>query len=321
MLINCVVYEGGSRLKDIGLTESANWLGRPERFVWVALRDPTDAELSQMQSQFRLHDLAIEDARKGHQRPKVEEYEDYLFAVLHLLDYRDGEVRVGEIAVFVGCDFVLSVRRHSEQGFLGVRARAEREPHLLAYGPGYVFYALADAIVDRYFPVVDALESELEEIERTMFGRSDARQNIEKLYALKHKAAVVRHAVLPLLDAFGKLFGGRVPSVIGKTEEYFRDVHDHLLRINAALDTLRETISTAIQVNLSMVTIEQSDIAKRLAAWAAIFAVLTALAGIWGMNFEHMPELHWRYGYVAALAIMVLAAVILFRRFRRLGWL
>lgn len=321
MLINCVVYEGGSRLKDIPLSESAHWLGKEGRFVWVALCDPTPDEMAQMQRQFNLHELAVEDASKGHQRPKIEEYDECLFAVLHLLDCVDGEVKVGEVAIFVGKDFVLSVRRNSDRGFLGVRARSEREPHLLAAGPGYVFYALADAVVDRYFPVVDALESELENIEKTMFGKSDARENIEKLYDLKYKAGIVRHAVMPLVDAFSKLFGGRVPSAVGKTEDYFRDIHDHLLRIAAALDTLRETIATAIQVNLSMVTIEQSDIAKKLAAWAAIFGVLTALVGIWGMNFEVMPELHWRYGYPVALVVMAAAAVILWRRFRRLGWL
>ena len=321
MLLNCVVYENGVRLRDIAMHEIAQHLGMPERFVWVALQDATEDELTCMQQQFELHELAVEDARHGHQRPKIEEYEDTLFTVLHLVRYQDGELQVGEIDVFVGRDFVLSVRSKSEQRFLGVRSRAEREPHLLKFGPGYVLYALADAVVDRYFPVVDALESELEDIERTMFSNQAARQNIERLYALKHKATELRHAVLPLIDAFGKLYGGRVPAFIVEIEDYFRDVHDHLLRVNGAIDTLRETIATAIQVNLSMVTIEQSDVGKRLAAWAAIFAVLTTLAGIWGMNFEHMPELQWKYGYPAVLALMATAAIVLYRRFRRLGWL
>ena len=321
MLINCVVYENGVRLRDIGMGEISQWLGQPGRFVWVALQDATEEELACMQQQFGLHELAVEDARHGHQRPKIEEYEDTLFMVMHLVSYQGGEVQVGEVDVFVGRDFVLSVRSKSEQRFLGVRSRAEREPHLLKHGPGYVLYALADAIVDRYFPVVDALESELEDIERSMFANQAARANIEQLYALKHKATELRHAVLPLIDAFGKLFGGRVPAFVAEIEDYFRDVHDHLLRVNGTIDTLRDTIATAIQVNLSMVTIEQSDIGKRLAAWAAIFAVLTTLAGIWGMNFEHMPELKWKYGYPMVLTTMVIAAAVLYRRFRRLGWL
>lgn len=321
MLINCVVYENGRRLRDIPVEEIPQALGRPDAFVWVALRDADATELNRMQACFGLHELAVEDARKGHQRAKIEEYDETLFAVLHLVDYRDGELRVGELHVFVGRDFVLSVRADSEQSFLGVRARSEREPHLLRHGSGFVFYALADAVVDRYFPVLDALENELEAIERTMFEQQAARDTIRNLYALKHKASVLRHAVAPLADSFGKLFGGRVPQVAEQTEDYFRDVHDHLLRINGAIDTLRETIATAIQVNLSMVAIDQSDVSKRLAAWAAIFAVMTALAGIWGMNFEHMPELKWKYGYPAALATMAAAIAYLYRRFRRAGWL
>ena len=329
MLINCAVYQRGVRLQDIGPDAIPQWLGRPECFVWVALHDPDQAELQAMQERFGLHDLAVEDVLHGHQRPKVEEYGDTLFAVLHLVEYRDCgpddwrecEPDVGEIDMFVGPDFVLSVRSRSQRGFLGVRARCEREPHLLALGPGYVFYALADAVVDRYFPVVDALETELEAIEERIFVRGAERDNLQRLYALKRKAVVLRHAVLPLLDAVGKLFGGRVPAVAVQTQDYFRDVHDHLLRIGSATDSLRETLATAIQVNLAMVTIDQSDVSRRLAAWAAIFAVMTALAGIWGMNFEHMPELGWRYGYPAALATMAVAAIWVYRRFRRLGWI
>jgi magnesium transporter len=274
-----------------------------------------------MQTQFGLHELAVEDARNGHQRPKVEEYDDVLFAALRLVDYAEGRITLGEVDVFVGKDFVLSVRSQSEWGLLGIRARAEREPHLLRQGAGYVFYAICDAIVDRYFPVVDALETELETLEGVMFDNGDPRENVRKLYEIKHKVGDLRHAVLPLVDAFSRLHGGRVPAVVESIGDYMRDVHDHLIRINGAIDTLRETIATAIQVNLSMVTIEQSEVGKSLAAWAAIFAVVTALAGVWGMNFEHMPELKWHYGYAAALGLMAAAGTFLYWRFRKLGWL
>ena len=181
---------------------------------------------------------------------------------------------------------MLSIRNRSQQGFLGVRERAEREPQLLRHGAGFVFYALMDAVVDRYFPIIDALETELEAIEAQIFERGTARANIEQLYALKQRIMTVRHAVAPLLEATGKLTLGRVPQVCQTSREYFRDVYDHLVRINATLDTLRETIGTGIQVNLSLVTIEESETTKRLAAWAGIFAVATALVGVWGMNFE-----------------------------------
>lgn len=321
MLINCVAYREGRRLADLSVAEISDYLESPDCFVWVALRDATDDEITQMAHEFSLHELAVEDARKGHQRPKVEEYGEMVFAVMQLPELEGGELRVGEVAVFVGRNFVLSVRNGSQHDFLGVRQRCESEPHLLNHGAGFVFYALMDAVVDRYFPLLDTLETELETIEGRIFDRGSARANIERLYELKRKCTVLRHAVAPLLEAVGKLYGGRVPHVCRDTGEYFRDVYDHLGRINASIDTMRETIATAIQVNLSMVTIEESETTKRLAAWAGIFAVATAFAGIWGMNFDGMPELHWRFGYPVALLVIATACVFLYRRFKRAGWL
>ncbi len=322
MLINCAAYEDGTKLADLPVDQISEYLQRPGCFVWVALRDSTDAELTQMQLEFGLHDLAVEDARHGHQRPKIEEYGDIVFAVMHSVEFSPtDELVVGEVCVFVGPNFVLSVRNRSHQGFLGVRARAEREPHLLKHGSGFVFYALMDAVVDRYFPIIDALETDLEGVEEQIFERGTARQNIERLYGLKQKIGVVKHAVTPLMDAASKLTSGRVPAVCAGNRDYFRDVYDHLTRMNASLDALRDTIGTAIQVNLSMVTIEESEVTKRLAAWAGIFAVATAFAGIWGMNFEHMPELKWAWGYPAAVGLIAATCGLLYHRFRRAGWL
>jgi magnesium transporter len=321
MLINCVAYQDGRKLADIAIDQIGDWVKRPDCFVWVALRDATDAELAQMQEEFGLHELAVEDASHGHQRPKIEEYGDTVFVVMRLLEPDGAELNAGEVAVFVGPNFVLSARSRSSQSFMGVRERCEREPHLLRHGAGFVFYALMDAVVDRYFPLLDAIETEFDAIETQIFTPRAARTNIERLYALKRRATVLRHAVAPLLEVASKLHGGRVPAVCMSTQEYFRDVHDHLTRINGSIDAIRETIATAIQVNLSMVTIEESETTKRLAAWAAIFAVSTALAGIWGMNFEHMPELKWAFGYPMALGIIACAATLLYWRFRRAGWL
>lgn len=321
MLINCVAYQDGQKLADIDIANISDWLAKLDCFIWVAMRDASMQELEAMQEEFDLHPLAIEDAARGHQRPKIEEYGETVFIVMQLLEMHEGEVQVGEVAVFVGRNFVLSVRRSSQQNFLGVRERCEREPELLKQGAGFVSYALMDAVVDRYFPLVDALEVELEEIEAEIFERGAARSNIERLYALKHRTATLRHAVVPLLEVVGKLHGGRVPAVCMASQEYFRDVHDHLARINGAIDTIRDTIATAIQVNLSLVTIEESEVTKRLAAWAAIFAVSTALAGIWGMNFEVMPELKWKYGYPMALFVIGSMVGFLYWRFRRRGWL
>ena len=321
MLINCAVYQEGQKLSDIPVEDISNWLAKPDCLTWVALRDASLAEMTQMQEEFNLHPLAIEDATHGHQRPKIEEYGDIVFVVMHLLEVHQDEILVGEVAIFVGPNFVLSVRNGSKQDFLGVRERCEREPELLKLGSGFVSYALMDAVVDRYFPLVEALESDLEDVEAQIFERGSARWNIERLYALKHRSSMLRHAVVPLLEVVGKLHGGRVPAVCMNSQDYFRDVHDHLARINGALDTIRDTITTAIQVNLSLVTIEESEVTKRLAAWAAIFAVSTALAGIWGMNFDFMPELKWKYGYPMALGVIGSIVSILYWRFRRLGWL
>ncbi|MBL8348287.1 MAG: magnesium and cobalt transport protein CorA [Rubrivivax sp.] len=321
MLINCVAYQEGRKLADIPVEEIGATLRRTGTFVWVALRDATEAEMAQMQREFDLHELAVEDALKGHQRPKLEEFGDTLFAVLHLIEPERGEWHVGEVAVFVGRNFVLSVRNRSQQHFLGVRERCEREPELLRFGAGFVFYALMDAVVDRYFPLLDGLETELEKIEEQIFEHGAARVNIERLYALKRRATQLRHAAAPLLEVTDKLHGGRVPPVCTGVQDYFRDVQDHLVRINSGIDTMRDTIGTAIQVNVSMVAIEQGETTKRLAAWAAVFAVCTALVGVWGMNFEHMPELKWRYGYAMALGAIVTAAVAMYWRFRRAGWL
>ena len=322
MLINCVVYQDGKRLAEITPREIHDYVSRPDCFVWVALRDATEPELLAMQQEFGLHDLAIEDAKHGHQRPKVEEYGDIVFTVMHTVEFTPTEaLQVGEVSVFAGPNFVLSIRNNSQQHLLGVRARAEREPHLLRNGPGYVLYAIMDAVVDRYFPVIDALESELETIEAHIFESSALRANIRQLYELKQRMTVLRHAVTPLLDETGKLVRGRVPRICENHREYFRDVYDHLERMQASLESLREMISTAIQVNLAMATIEESETTKRLAAWAGIFAVATAFAGIWGMNFEHMPELHWRWGYLAALGLILSACLFVYWRFRKAGWL
>ena len=321
MLINCTAYENGRKLADIPVADISDYLLQPDTFVWVALKDPTPEELAVMKEEFGLHELAIEDANHGHQRPKVEEYEDELFVVMHLIEEKDNKLEVGEVHAFVGPNYILSVRNNSSRDFLGVRARCEREPKMLAKGSGYVLYALMDAVVDRYLPLIEKLETEVEAMEDRIFTKGAASSNIRRLYRLKRKVTVLKHAVLPLMEAAGKLHSGRVPEVCAKSRHYFRDVYDHLARINASLDSLREMIGTAIQVNLSMVTIDQTEISKRLAAWAGIFAVATAFAGIWGMNFSHMPELEWRYGYPFGIAVIAGTSAFLWWRFRKAKWL
>lgn len=322
MLINCAAYNDGKRVTDLPLEQVASWLGSHEGFVWVALRDPERRELEQARAAFNLPEQALYEAAQTLQRPAIFEYdEDLLLAVMNIVEMRDARMTTGELQVFVSPRFVLSIRSRSERDFLGVRARCERDPERLARGPGFVLFALIEAVADRYFPVIDRLETEFEAIEPLIFQRGNQRESVERLYALKRKVTLLRHAVGPLYDASGKLFGGRVPRTVAPLGDYFRDVHEYLARANRALDSLRDAIGTAITVNLSMASIEQTEIGKRLAAWAAIFGAVTALAGVWGMNFEFMPELQQAWGYPAALGLMLATAGALAWRFRRLGWL
>jgi magnesium transporter len=320
MLINCASYLNGKKIVDIEIEHISDYLANKDSFVWVALLDPTVDEIMKMKEEFDLHPLAVEDALTGHQRPKIEEYGNSLFAVIQVLKYED-DIVVGELDIFAASDYVLSVRNRSDVTFLGVRERCEQEPQLLRQGSGFVLYALIDAVVDRYFPIVERLELELENIEETLFDGRYTKSNIERLFALKRKVMVVKHAVSPLMEAVGKLSSGRVPPICANSTEYFRDILDHLTRINSVIESIRDAIGTAIQVSLSAIALEQNNIQKRLASWAAIFGVATAFAGIWGMNFEQMPELKWDLGYPAAVVIIVSACSFLYWRFKRSGWL
>ncbi len=324
MLINCVAYQNGKKLGDIHVADISDYVSRPDCFVWVALFEPTPEELDEMAEEFSLHRLAVEDARKGHQRPKIEEYEDSLFVVVQTVedapDDSPEDFLVGEVDIFVGKNYILSVRHRTQRGFAEVRARCEREPELLRHGSGFVLYAIMDAIVDRYFPILDGLESSLEAAEAKMFDGTSARSRIEDLYDLKRRLMTLKHAVAPLLEAVGKLYGGRVPQLCMGTQEYYRDVYDHLSRINAAIESIREMLTTAITVNIGLIGLGESEVTKRLAAWGALITVPTLIAGIYGMNFEAMPELKWAFGYPYALLTMLAVDVYLFWRFRRAKW-
>jgi magnesium transporter len=325
MLVNCAAYQDGRKLGDIAIENISDYLRRPDCFVWVALFQPAPEELDEMANEFGLHALAIEDAHKGHQRPKIEEYDDSLFVVLQTIESApegsEEVLLVGEIDVFAGANYVLTVRHRTLKSFVDVRARCEREPELLRAGSGFVLYAIMDAIVDRYFPVLDDLESALEDAESRLFEGPSTRGRIEELYALKRRLMILKHATAPLMEAVGKLYGGRVPQLCVGTQEYFRDVYDHLSRINAAIENIREMLTTAITVNIGLISLSESEVTKRLAAWGALITVPTLIAGIYGMNFAQMPELQWALGYPFALLTMLGVDGLLFWRLRRAGWI
>ena len=328
MLISCVVYANGRKVADIPVEDISEYVTRPDCFVWVALFEPSREELDQMAEEFDLHPLAVEDARSGHQRPKIEEYGDSLFAVLQPIekikadDGSDG-LLVGEVDVFVGENYILSVRHRTHLGFAAVRARAEHEPELLRHGSAFVLYALMDNVVDRYFPVLDDLETQLESAEEQMFStaQTSTRDRLEMLYVLKRKLMTLKHAIAPLMEAVGKLYGGRVPQLCKGTQEYFRDVYDHLSRINGAIESSREMLTTATQVNLALISLSENEVTKRLAAWGALITVPTLIAGVYGMNFKNMPELDLSFGYPLAIGFMVAVDALLFWRFRLAKWI
>jgi len=322
-VINCAAYAGGRRVADLALDQLRDAVAGEDVFVWLGLYEPDTATLQQVQRQFGLHELAIEDAFHAHQRPKLELYDDTLFAVLRTAQLvgEPRHIEFGETHVFVGRRFVVSVRHGSLRSHVDLRARCESTPHLLAKGPGFVLYALMDFVVDQYFPIVEALEEHLEELEEEIFGDRFSRETTGGIYQLKRDLLAIKRAVSPLIDVCNRLV--RFDSVLipEDTRPYFRDVYDHVVRINDMVDNTRELLTTALEANLSMISVSQNEDTKRLAAWAAIIAVPTMVAGVYGMNFRHMPELSWAGGYPLSLGVMALACLGLYRGFKRSGWL
>ena len=320
-IVNCAAYADGCKVRDVALDDISEVLKVPGHFVWIGLHEPSAELLGKIQEEFGLHDLAVEDAQNAHQRPKLEEYRDSLFVVLRTARCTESGPEFGETHVFVGPHSVVTVRHGPSLSYADVRARCESTPHLLAKGPGFVLYAIMDFIVDQYFPIVDDFEERLEGLEEEIFdGRFD-RTTTSRIYELKRQLVTLKRAVSPLIDICNRLVRFDMALIPETARPYFRDVYDHVVRINESIDNLRELLTTALEANLSLVSVQQNEVTKKLAAWAAILAVPTAIAGIYGMNFRHMPELDWRYGYAVVMASIVVVCGTLYWRFHRAGWL
>jgi magnesium transporter len=320
-VIDAAAYAGGVRVADLTIAQIRGALTRDDQFVWIGLYEPDQATLRQVQQQCGLHDLAVEDAYEAHQRPKLEQYADSVFVVLRTAQRAAGRLEFGETHVFLGRNYIVTVRHGSLRSHVGVRQRCEATPALLAKGPGYVLYALMDFVVDQYQPIVQQLEEDVQALEDVVLddpARSDA---TARTYRLKRDALALRRAVSPLIDVCNRLMRFDLPFIPDDTRPYFRDVYDHVLRLNEAIDAQRELLSTALEAHLSLLSVAQNEHMKRITAWAAMIAVPTMIAGIYGMNFANMPELEWRYGYYLSLAAMVLACAGLYVGFRRSGWL
>jgi magnesium transporter len=321
-IINCAAYQDGVRSADIDIS-GARGAVEAGHFVWIGLYEPSEELLQQVQQAFGLHELAIEDAHRAHQRPKLEQYQDSLFVVLQTaqLTGEPPSIELGETHVFVGPSYIVTVRHGSLRSHVGLRARCEATPQLLAKGAGFVLYALVDFVVDQYLPVVEQLEGVFEDLEEEIFGGASGRDTTARIYRLKRELLTLKRAVSPLIDVCGRLMRFDIDLLPPDTRPYFRDVLDHVLRVNERIDNLRELLTTALEANLALISMSQNEDTKRLAGWAAIIAVPTMIAGIYGMNFRQMPELRWAFGYPVALGVMAVLCVGLYAGFKRSGWL
>jgi len=323
-VITCAAYAGGRRVATVEIDDLGIVNAPPDEFVWLGLYEPSEELLQQVQRALGLHDLAIEDAHTAHQRPKLEQYQDSLFVVLrtvHRAAAENAPLEFGETHIFVGRNYLVTVRHGSLRSHIGLRARCESTPALLAKGPGFVLYAVMDFIVDQYFPVVEQLEESFEELEEQIFTECSTRETTRSIYSLKRDLVAVKRTIMPLVEVCNRLMKFDLDLVPHEIHPYFRDVHDHVVRLNEMIDGLRELLGTALEANSSLISEQHTVQTKRLAAWAAIIAVPTMVAGVYGMNFESMPELHWELGYPVVLSSMVLACVALFAGFKRSGWL
>ena len=326
MIVDSALYRDGVRVpvdcarEDLASVRDA--VTGDGDFVWVGLHEPSADELDEVSALFELHPLAVEDALHAHQRPKLERYDDGLFLVLKTLWYVDelDAVETGEINMFLGRNFVVSVRHGEGTELHSARLDLEQKTQLLGHGPSAVFYAVCDRVVDSYEAVAAALEEDVDEVEESVFAPSRS-DDSTRIYVLKRELAEVRRAVSPLREPMKQLASGSVPGVSHEAAPFFRDVADHVVRVSETIDSLDGLLSTAFDAALARISVQQNEDIRKISAWVAIAAVGTLIAGVYGMNFDNMPELHWEYGYFMVLAVIALACGSLYRAFKRNGWL
>ncbi len=322
-VINCVHYDDAGRRNDVSLDAISEVIASGDGFIWVGLYDPSDEVLLKLQQEFCLHDLAIEDARNAHQRPKVETYGNSLFVVVTTAQMIDEHIQYGETHAFVGPRFLVTVRHGASLSYAPVRTRVEREPQLLRMGPSYCLYAVLDFVVDNYLPITNRFRDTLDLLEKDIFAENYKRTTVVRLYELKRELNKMRMAVAPLQDVLAQLRRYPTESALipDEVKLYIRDVHDHAVRISDVIDTLREMLGTALSVNLSLVTLAQGETVKRLGAWAALLAAPTLITSWYGMNFTHMPELDRPWAYPLVIVGVAAVCVGLYRLFKRVKWL
>jgi magnesium transporter len=323
VIVDRAIYEDGRRRDGkVDLEHVYRKRHDENAFVWIGLYEPTEEEFDSLTREFSLHPLAVEDAIHAHQRPKLEVFDDMVLLVLKTARYVDPTevVELGELLVFLGHDFVITVRHGEASSLKPVREALENDPERLRCGPGAVLHGILDRVVDDYAPAIDGLQADIDEVEAELF--SGERSNpAERIYRLLREVLAFRRASAPLIDPIDKLAAGHFKQVSPEIRDYFRDVNDHLIRARDQLDGMHDLLSSSLQANLAQVAVRQNEDMRRISAWIAIIAVPTMLAGIYGMNFEHMPELDWTFGYPLVLIVMLVACTLLYRYFKRAGWL
>lgn len=321
MIVNCVAYRDGVRVGDISVDDISEVILTPNTFVWVGLHDPDDAIVSRVQAEFGLHELAVEDARKAHQRPKVENYGDSLFLVMKTAHLQPGGIVYGETHFFVGKHYLVTVRHGGSEGYARVREHCEHSPRNLAHGPGFALYGVMDFVVDHYEPALEYLEEEFEKLEESVFRGPFDKLSIERLYELKREILTLRNAAFPVVEMCTELMRFHEELIPKDIRVYFRDISDHASRVVAATDHMREMLMTVMQVNLSLVTVAQNEVVKKFSGWGAILVLPTVIFSLYGMNFRHMPELDWEFGYPALLAATAVACGLLYRKLKKIDWI
>jgi magnesium transporter len=323
VIVDCAIYEDGRRRNgSVDLHDAYSACRRDGNFAWIGMYEPTEGEFDSLRREFDLHPLSVEDAIHAHERPKLEVFDRMVFIVLKTVRYVDSQevLELGEILIFLGEDYILTVRHGKASALKPVREALEADPELLKRGPGAVLHAIVDRVVDDYTPALEGLGVDIEEVENEVF--SHERTNpAERIYRLKREVLEFNRAAAPLVEPIDRLAKGHYELVHPEVRAYFRDVNDHLIRVHEQLESYRDLLTSILQANLAQVTVQQNDDVRRISAIVAILAVPTMLAGIYGMNFEHMPELTWTFGYPLVLAVMLTLCAFLYRFFRRAGWL
>ncbi len=323
MIVDQAVYRDGHRMHCGDLSDELQRLReKDDGFIWIGLKDPTDGEFALVNDELKLHPLAVEDAVKGNQRPKIEVYENSLFVVMKTLRYLEptSDIETGEVMIFVGDRFVVTVRRGEANPLAGVRKRLEEAPEHLAHGPIAVLYSVMDSVVDNYTLIDAELGDDLDQIEREVFsGRRDV--DASQIYALKREVLEFRRGSQPLAEPLRRLYTDEAMPMHSEARPFFRDVSDHLLRVIDHVESYDRLLTDVLGAHLAQISVQQNDDMRRISAWVAMAAVPTMIAGIYGMNFDNIPELHYHYGYFVVLGGMAVIVAVLYRAFRRSGWL